>query len=103
MVAPFLEAKNLTKDFGGIRAVDNVNLEIGRDEVVGLIGPNGAGKTTLIRMLTGILKPSSGKVTFKGHDITGGNLEVTLAPAVLFPLCTGDIIAHGTDHTDRPL
>ena len=48
-----------------------VSFEIGRDEMVGLIGPNGAGKTTLIRLITGILKPTSGKVKFKGEDITG--------------------------------
>lgn len=71
MIEPFLEVKNLTKTFGGIRATDNVSFEIGRNEIVGLIGPNGAGKTTLIRLLMGILKPTSGKVFFKGKEITG--------------------------------
>jgi branched-chain amino acid transport system ATP-binding protein len=68
--APFLEVENLTKDFGGIKAVNHVSFQIGRDEIVGLIGPNGAGKTTLIRLTTGILRPSSGRVRFKGVDIT---------------------------------
>jgi len=66
----FFEVENLTKRFGGLVAVDNVSFEVGRDEIVGLIGPNGAGKTTLVRCILGILKPDSGKVTFKGEDIT---------------------------------
>lgn len=71
MTVPFLKVENLIKDFGGLRAVDKVSFEIGRDEMVGLIGPNGAGKTTLIRLITGILKPTSGTVELKGEDITG--------------------------------
>jgi len=66
----FFEVVNLTKRFGGLTAVNAVNFQIGRDEVVGLIGPNGAGKTTLLRLITGILKPDSGRVRFKGKDIT---------------------------------
>ena len=69
-MATFFEAENLTKRFGGLTAVDNVSFEVGRDEIVGLIGPNGAGKTTLVRCILGILKPDSGKVRFKGEDIT---------------------------------
>ncbi|MEE8373768.1 MAG: ABC transporter ATP-binding protein [Dehalococcoidia bacterium] len=69
-MAAFFEAENLTKRFGGLTAVDNVSFEVGRDEIVGLIGPNGAGKTTLVRCILGILKPDSGKVRFKGEDIT---------------------------------
>ena len=71
MTAPFLQVENLTKDFGGLRAVEDVSFSIDRNEVVGLIGPNGAGKTTLIRLLMNILKPTSGKVILKGEDITG--------------------------------
>jgi len=67
----FLEVENLTKHFGGIKAVDDVSFQIGRDEMVGLIGPNGAGKTTLIRLLSSILKPTFGQVRFKGENITG--------------------------------
>jgi len=69
-MAPFFEAENLTKRFGGLTAVKEVSFQVERDEIVGLIGPNGAGKTTLIRCILGILKPDSGKVTFKGEDIT---------------------------------
>jgi branched-chain amino acid transport system ATP-binding protein len=71
MTTPFLEIENLTKDFAGIKAVHNVSFQIGGGEVVGLIGPNGAGKTTIIRLITSILKPTSGRIKFKGEDITG--------------------------------
>lgn len=67
---PFLKVENLTKRFGGLIAVNNVSFEIRRDEIVGLIGPNGAGKSTLVRCILGILKPDSGRVIFKGEDIT---------------------------------
>jgi len=67
---PFFEVENLTKRFGGLTAVNRVSFQIGRDEIVGLIGPNGAGKTTLLRLITGILRPDSGRVRFKGKDIT---------------------------------
>lgn len=69
-MGPFFKVENLTKRFGGLVAVNNVSFEIGRDEIVGLIGPNGAGKSTLVRCILGILKPDSGKVIFKGEDIT---------------------------------
>jgi len=69
-MSPFFEVEGLTKHFGGLAAVNNVSFKIERDEIVGLIGPNGAGKTTLIRCILGILKPDSGKVRFKGEDIT---------------------------------
>lgn len=78
MANPFLEVKDLVKDFGGLRAVNEANFQIGRDEMVGLIGPNGAGKSTLIRLITGILKPTSGKVYFKGRDITGQAVSRTV-------------------------
>jgi branched-chain amino acid transport system ATP-binding protein len=65
-----LEVENLTKRFGGLTAVGNVSFRIDKGQVVGLIGPNGAGKTTLLRLITGILRPDSGKVRFKGKEIT---------------------------------
>jgi branched-chain amino acid transport system ATP-binding protein len=74
MSQPLLEAKALCKDFGGIRAVDNVTFRIDRQEIVGLIGPNGAGKTTIIRLITGLMKPSSGVVWFKGKRISGQSI-----------------------------
>jgi len=69
-MASFLEVENLTKRFGGLVAVNNVSFQISKDEIVGLIGPNGAGKSTLVHCLLGILKPDSGRVRFKGEDIT---------------------------------
>ncbi len=66
-----LEVKNLTKKFGGLTAVNDVNFEIERGEMLGLIGPNGAGKTTLFHLVTGFEKPNSGSVRFNGMNITG--------------------------------
>jgi len=78
MASTFLEVENLTKRFGGIMAVNDVSFQIRRDEIVGLIGPNGAGKTTLTRLIMGILKPTSGRIRFKGEDITGlATAEIT--------------------------
>lgn len=59
------------KSFDGFKAVDNADLDVRKGEIVAVIGPNGAGKTTLFNLITGILKPDSGRVLFKGEDITG--------------------------------
>jgi ABC-2 type transport system ATP-binding protein len=64
-----LEAERLCRSFGDIRAVDDLSFTVGRGEIVGLLGPNGAGKTTTLRMLTGTLVPTSGRVRLAGHDI----------------------------------
>ena len=69
MNQPFLELEGLFKGFGGLRAIDNVGFSMNGTEMVGLIGPNGAGKTTLVRLITGILRPDSGSIRFKGKDI----------------------------------
>ena len=71
MSQPFLEAEELTKEFGGLRAVNSATFSVDRHEILGLIGPNGAGKTTLLRLITGILKPDEGSVRFKGQEIVG--------------------------------
>ena len=71
MSQPFLETEELTKEFGGLRAVNSASISMGRNEIIGLIGPNGAGKTTLLRLITGILKPDEGSVRFKGKEIVG--------------------------------
>ena len=62
---------NLVKQFGGFRAVDGASLTIQEGSITGLIGPNGAGKTTLFNVIAGVLKPTSGRVTMAGEDITG--------------------------------
>jgi branched-chain amino acid transport system ATP-binding protein len=69
-VAALLEVQNLSVHFGGLAAVDDVSFTIEEGERLVMIGPNGAGKTTLFNLLTGQLKPSGGKVLFKGQDIT---------------------------------
>jgi branched-chain amino acid transport system ATP-binding protein len=69
--APLLEARGLGKAFGGVRAVDGVDLAIAPGEIRALIGPNGAGKTTLFNILTGQLRPDAGDVRFKGDRLTG--------------------------------
>ncbi len=66
-----LETFNLTKAFGGLVAVNNVNIKAARNKMTMLMGPNGAGKTTFVNVCTGVLKPTSGKVLFDGKDITG--------------------------------
>ncbi len=66
-----LEVKNLGIQFGGLRAVDEFNLEIEKGALYGLIGPNGAGKTTVFNMLTGVYKPTDGDILLDGKSIVG--------------------------------
>lgn len=61
---PILEVNNLSKSFGGINAITNINMSVEKGEIVGLIGPNGAGKTTFFNLLTGIYAPSSGEIKY---------------------------------------
>jgi branched-chain amino acid transport system ATP-binding protein len=61
----------LTKQIGGLRAVNSVDLSLGENEIVGLVGPNGAGKTTLLNMISGITTPTAGTITFLSENITG--------------------------------
>ncbi|MDO7789101.1 ABC transporter ATP-binding protein [Desulforamulus aquiferis] len=70
-ISNMLQTDNITMQFGGIRAVSNLSLNIKPNQIVGLIGPNGAGKTTAFNMITGVYKPTTGKITFNDHDITG--------------------------------
>ncbi|MFD2175497.1 ABC transporter ATP-binding protein [Rhodobacter lacus] len=73
-----IRVENLHKHFGGFHAVDGASLEIATGSITGLIGPNGAGKSTLFNVIAGVHKPTSGRVTMDGEDITG------LAPHELF-------------------
>ena len=70
-----LSAKNLTKRFGGLAAVNDVSLDLRRSRIHAVIGPNGAGKSTLTNLLSGDLPPTSGTVTLRGHDVTGWHPE----------------------------
>jgi len=88
-----LETKGLTKYFGGLAAVMQLDMHVNQGEVVGLIGPNGAGKSTVFNLITGFLQPTSGRVLFDGQDITGKKPHVvaqtgigrTFQLASLFP------------------
>ena len=68
---PVLETRHLGIEFGGLKAVDDFNLTIGKTEIAGLIGPNGAGKTTVFNLLTKVYEPTTGAVLVNGHDLKG--------------------------------
>jgi branched-chain amino acid transport system ATP-binding protein len=70
MTATILAADGVSQNFGGIRAIDNLSLALKEGEIVALIGPNGAGKTTLVNLMTGVHRPSSGRIRFEGVDVT---------------------------------
>lgn len=71
MDKPALKVSGLTKDFGGLRAVDSVSFEVRQGEFVGLIGPNGCGKTTTFNCISGLVQTTNGKIEVLGHDATG--------------------------------
>jgi branched-chain amino acid transport system ATP-binding protein len=68
-----LEVRELSKSFGGVRAVDRLSFVVEEHEILGLIGPNGAGKSTLFNLINGVFTPDSGRVMFRGMDITGAS------------------------------
>ena len=80
---PFLMVRHLTKDFGGLKALDCFDLDIEKQEIRGLIGPNGAGKSTLFNVISGIYKPDEGEVIFDGIDITGFRSDKVAAKGVV--------------------
>lgn len=69
-MTPLLSLENVTRSFGGLRAVDGASFDVDSGEVLGLIGPNGAGKTTLINVITGVHPATGGRIVFEGRDIT---------------------------------
>lgn len=66
-----LKGEGVSKNFGGLMAVSNANFHVNQGEIAGLIGPNGAGKTTLFNLISGAVRPASGKIIFKDENITG--------------------------------
>lgn len=74
-----IQVQELTKDYGEVRAVDNITLSVSKGEIVGLLGPNGAGKTTTLRILTGYLKPTGGTVFVKDMDVRQFPIQVKQA------------------------
>ena len=70
-----LRTENLGISFGGLKAVQNVNIEIRKKQLYGLVGPNGAGKTTVFNMLTGVYRPTTGRFFLEGEDLTGKGQE----------------------------
>jgi len=77
-----LKLEGVTMDFGGLRAVNNFNIEIRKGELVGLIGPNGAGKTTVFNMITGVYVPTAGRIYFDGEDITGKSTNYIISRGI---------------------
>ncbi len=69
-MADILVVQQLQKNFGRLKAVDNLSFEVREGEILGMMGPNGAGKTTVFNLLTGVFKPDGGKIVFKGQEIT---------------------------------
>jgi branched-chain amino acid transport system ATP-binding protein len=83
-----IETRELTKYFGGLCAINNLNLKVNPGEILGLIGPNGTGKTTAFNLLTGFIRPTSGRILFEGRDITdkSAHARVKLGLARTFQL-----------------
>jgi ABC-2 type transport system ATP-binding protein len=85
-----IDVKNLTKKYDNLLALDNINMEIAENEVFGLLGPNGAGKTTLIHILSTLLKPTAGKATVNGYDISTEQQKVRSSIGVVFQAPSSD-------------
>ncbi|MGY4285588.1 branched-chain amino acid transport system ATP-binding protein [Bradyrhizobium sp. LM2.7] len=80
--APLLSVRGLTRRFGGLTAVDAIDLDLAKGELVSIIGPNGAGKTTLFNLVTGLDRPDAGNVSFEGQDVTGLSPETLAAEGI---------------------
>ena len=77
-----LEAQNLTMRFGGVTALDSLNLHVNEGEVLGLLGPNGSGKTTFFNVITGLYRASSGQVYFRGEGLTDASAQQVYLNAI---------------------
>src|SRR5579871_3828309 len=79
-----IHVSNLVKTFGSFTAVNDVSFDVGEGEIFAFLGPNGAGKSTTIKMLTTLLKPTSGTLTLAGHDVTKAQDEVRKSFGIVF-------------------
>jgi ABC-type cobalamin/Fe3+-siderophores transport system ATPase subunit len=77
-----LQVRGLSKIFGGVRALDGFDMDLQSGELVGLIGPNGSGKTTAFNLLTGVLKPTAGRIMFRGQDVSVYDSRGLVADAI---------------------
>ena len=93
-----IEIHNLTKQYEKLIAVDNLSLDIGKNEVFGLLGPNGAGKTTVIHMLATLLKPTSGTATVNGYDILKDPEKVRSSIGIVFQVPSSDDLLTGYEN-----
>ncbi|MDD3574471.1 MAG: ATP-binding cassette domain-containing protein, partial [Methanospirillum sp.] len=75
MVADMLNVNRVSKSFGGLKAVSNVDMTLREGEILGLVGPNGAGKTTLLNMISGVFRPDAGGIYFQDENITRLSLD----------------------------
>ncbi|ADB58339.1 daunorubicin resistance protein DrrA family ABC transporter ATP-binding protein [Archaeoglobus profundus] len=89
-MTPIIRVTNVTKVYDGLKALDSVSFEVERGEIFGLLGPNGAGKTSLIKILTTVIKPTSGKAEIDGHDVVKSAGEVRKRIGVVFQETTLD-------------
>ena len=98
--SPAIQARELTKQFGSFTAVDHVSFEVPRGELFGLLGPNGAGKTTLTRMITTLIRPTSGEAFVAGEDVTHAAGRVRELIGVIPQALTSDLDLTGWENVD---
>src|SRR5271166_6521831 len=94
--------RNLTKSYGAIVALRNLNLEVRSGELLALLGPNGAGKTTLVRMLLGVARPDAGSVSVFGADPHGGRVQPRLGAICRWVVCRRHCACANTSTCSRP-
>ncbi len=113
-MSALLSVAGVSVRFGGVAAVDDVSLEVGADQLLGIIGPNGAGKTTLMRAITGLVRPQAGRVRLAGEDITDWSVDrrvragLALGQQIVRPLRSQTLAANvalaaGKRHMASPL